>query len=58
MANIKYERLELFDKSKWVNLTEMNRNINSRWRYLGVRYIMANANFNDSLMSYLKKVSC
>ena len=58
MVNIKYEKLEIFDKSKWVNLTEMDRKINKSWRYLGVRYIMANAHFNDSLMSYLKKVSC
>jgi len=58
MANIKYEKLEIFDKSKWVNLTEMDSSINAKWRKLGIRYINANANFNDKLMSYIKKVRC
>jgi len=58
MVNIKYEKLEIFDKSKWVNLTEMDRKINRSWRYLGVRYMMSNINLNDKLTKYLKNVNC
>jgi hypothetical protein len=55
-VNIKYKKFELFDKTEWVNLTEMDSVINRTWRYLNVRYIIANAHFNDKLTSYLKNV--
>ena len=38
VCNLKYDRFELFEMKKWVNLTQINPDINSCWRRLKILY--------------------
>lgn len=38
VCNLKYESLELFEPSNWINLTEMGRDVNNRWKHLNNLY--------------------
>ncbi|MCX6210812.1 MAG: hypothetical protein NTZ59_15240 [Bacteroidetes bacterium] len=58
MVNIKYEKLVIFNKKDWVNVTEMDSKINTQWKHLGTRYILANTKFNVKLTNYLSGIKC
>ena len=58
MVNIKYEKLQIFDSKYWVDLTDLDSTINSKWQRLTKRYILANARFNNKLTEYLASIKC
>lgn len=40
--NIKYEKLELFPREKWINLTKLNSEVNIKWKHLKQLYSAPN----------------
>jgi hypothetical protein len=54
IVNIRYDNLELFNRSKWVNLTAKDPEISKRWRFIRHRYEMPNQAFNRALSQYLE----
>jgi hypothetical protein len=58
--NIRYDRLELYDKNNWVNLTMKDSTINQKWKRLSKRYIVNNLinplQPNSLLNKYISKI--
>jgi len=40
--NIKYEKLELFPRKNWINLTSINPDVNNKWKHLKQLYNVPN----------------
>ena len=46
ILNIKYEKSEMFERSKWRNLTAIDHQVNNKWRKISRRY-RVNAELNN-----------
>jgi len=55
IVNIRYDKLDLFDRSKWVNLTMKDPDINNLWRRIRNRYKLPQPSFNQELKNYFEK---
>ena len=56
MCNVRYDKLEIFGENNRISLTDIDPLINTRWRYLGRRFILENASFNEALNNYLNAI--
>jgi hypothetical protein len=55
IVNIRYQKIDLFDRSEWVDLTKMDPEISNRWKYIRNRFTSPHPAFNTPLTEYLSR---
>ncbi len=56
IVNFQYENISFFDRNNWVDLSEKDIEISTRWRHIRQRYSLLNPNFNNELIEYLSTI--